>query len=174
MRTERAVKMPRIFGVLLLVLGVGLPAAAQPLGMAFGAFGGMGYDGGKPRWFGGALLEAGPHDGAQVQIGAALIRPSEGVILRLDTLMLVNFRLGAWVYLGGGIGVERLTTSEGTTMQFPLFAAAGLKTRPLSGVPWRFFVEGRASLPLPLLTPSAGPGERPIGFQFSAGALLSF
>ena len=160
----------------MLMLGPGRPETAQgePLGLAIGAFGGLGYDRGERLWLGGALLEAGPLEGIQVRLGASLAWPPDGTLLRLETLVLLNFRLGAWVYLGGGIGVDRLTTSEGATMRFPLFAAAGLKTRPDLRIPWRFFVEGRASVPLPLLTPSAGPGERPMGFQFSAGALLSF
>ncbi|GEM_PF-2886562 len=174
--SEGAIRRLWIVGALLLGVGLGFPARAQPLGMALGAFGGMGYDyeEGRPRWVGGGFVEAGPHDGVQVRIGAALIRPSDGVILRLETLMLANVHLGAWVFLGGGLGVDRAMGADGAEMRFPLFAAAGLKTRPLPGMPWRFFVEGRVSLPLPLLGPPSEPGERPLGIQFSAGALLSF
>lgn len=65
--------------------------------------------------------------------------------------------------------MDRLTTSGGTAMQFPLFAAAGLKTRPLPGVPWRFFAEGRVGTTLP-----QGANAHPLGVQFLASVLLRF
>lgn len=177
-KRRRTGQARRIAGTLLLALtlaltlGLGQTAQGEPLGLAIGAFGGLGYDRGERLWLGGLLLEAGPLEGVSIRLGASLVRPPDGTLLRLETLVLLNFRLGAWVYLGGGIGVDRLTMSEGATMRFPLLAAAGLKTRPDPRIPWRFFVEGRALVPLPLQPLSTG--ERPIGFQFSAGVLLSF
>ncbi len=86
--------------------------------------------------------------------------------------MMVNARMGAWVYFAGGLGVERQTFADGTpsVMSFPLVAAAGLRSRlVLMGVPWRFFVEGR------LWTPASPSLEtRPMGVELLAGVLLSF
>lgn len=153
-----------VIGLLLASLPVE-PVRGEPLGLALGAFGGLGYSPEGRVWLGGALLEAGPLEGAGVRLGAALLLPPEGTRLRMETLVLLNFRLGAWVFLGGGLAVERLATQT----QFPLFAAAGLKTRPLPGVPWRFFVEGRVGTTLPR---EADVG--PLGVQLLAGVLLSF
>lgn len=142
------------------------------MGLAVGALGGSGSDRGGRLWLGGLLLEAGPLEGVQIRLGASLVRSPDGMLLRLETWALWNFRLGAWVYGGGGIGVDRLTISEGAAipMRFPLLAAAGLKTRPDPRIPWRFFVEGRAWVLLPLLSVS----PRGLGTLLAAGVLLSF
>ena len=169
MNARRLVRILPLAVGLLLVSAPGGAAWGKPLGLALGAFGGLGYSPEGRVWLGGALLEAGPLEGAGVRLGVALLLPPEGTRLRLETSVLLNVRLGAWVFWGGGFAVERLSSDAGGRMRFPLFVAAGLKTHPLPGVPWRFFVEGRVGTSL-----SQGFGAHPLGVQFLAGVLLSF
>lgn len=135
--------------------------AAEPLNLHVGALTGL-QDG--RLWVIGPVVEAGPPDGAQVRVGATLSLLGETPLLQLETLVLFNFRLGAWVYLGGGVAVIRSSGPAGAFTTFPVLAAAGLRSRPAG--PWRFTVEGMLFLPLPL--------DQGFSTRASAGVLLSF
>jgi len=133
--------MRTVLIAIALLLACSGSAMGEGLDLAFGAYGAMSSPFGEPIWMAGLLLLAGPSEGLQARLGVGLAWPAEGALLQLETLVLLNLRLGAWVYLGGGIGVSRL--KAGTKVAFPLIAAAGLKTRKLPQTPWRFFVEGK-------------------------------
>jgi hypothetical protein len=135
--------------------------AAEPLNLHLGALTGL-QDG--RLWVIGTVAEAGPPDGAQVRVGATIGLLGEAPLLQLETLVLVNFRLGAWVYLGGGVAVIRSSGPSGGFASFPLLAAVGLRSRPAG--PWRFTVEGMLFVNLPL--------DRGFSTRASAGVLLSF
>jgi hypothetical protein len=160
--------MRTLLMVLALLLIHSWSAAAEPLGLAFGAYAAISSPLDEPIWMAGLLLAAGPSEGVQVRLGTALAWPDQGTLLHLETLVLFNFRLGAWVYLGGGIGLTHLITGEGTEMTFPVLAAAGLKTRPLAHMPWRFFVEGK------LLWHPIQQQDAQLDTQWGAGVLISF
>ena len=157
--------------VLLFALGLGLAmviiapgeARGEALMLHVGALGGL--QAGQT-WIFGPFALAGPADGFQVRIGAAFSVGSDASLMQLETVVLMNARLGARVYLGGGVGVSRQTDPQGVQMKFPLIAVGGLKTPPVGR--WRFFVEGALLVPLPLETGQQWPT------RFSAGVTLSF
>lgn len=163
MNEGRARNAQRVLGALLTAIALFSPMvrAAEPLDLHLGALTGL-QDGDV--WVIGAVAEAGPPDGAQVRLGATLGPFGGARLLQLETLVLVNFRLGAWVYLGGGLAVLRSAGMEGEFTGFPLLAAVGLRSRPAG--PWRFTVEGMLFIHLP-------PG-RGFSTRASAGVLLSF
>lgn len=166
MRTFNPVKAGAIFIALGLGMALAIPpneAHGEALMLHLGALGGL--QAGQT-WIFGPFALVGPADGLQVRIGAAFSVGSDASLMQLETVVLLNARLGAWVYLGGGVGVSRRTGPQGVQMQFPLLAVGGLKTPPVGR--WRFFAEGALLLPLPLETGQRWPT------RLSAGLILSF
>lgn len=138
--------------------------AQEPLLLALGAQAGMQNVSGKPVWIFGPIAEFGPAEGLQVRLAAELGVIGEASITQLETLVLLNLRLGARIYLGGGVAVAWVAGAlDPSRMQIPLLVLAGLKTRPVG--PWAFAVEGL------LLVPADFQG----GFttRFSAGLLFA-
>jgi len=140
---KRAKVFIAIAGALLVLQDLGAEAAEGPLLLAVGAQAGMQGALSEPKWLFGPYAAFGPEDGLQVKLGLGLGWPP-GSLTQLETLILLNFRAGARVYLGGGIGVTNLDGSA--DLQLGLLAAAGLKSLPLG--PWSFLVEGAALAPV--------------------------
>lgn len=147
--------------MMIIFQGLGAKAAEGPLLLSVGAQVGMEGVLSEPRWLFGPYAAFGPEDGLQVRLGLGLGWPV-GSLTQLETLILFNFRAGARVYLGGGIGATKLEDSA--DLQLGLLAAAGLKSLPLG--PWSFLVEGT------VLTPVLVGGG--ISLRLSVGVFVSF
>jgi hypothetical protein len=121
-------KLVCCLGLLILPL---YTSSAQPLLPNLGLQAGMQDIGGPRVWILGPIAEFGPADGLQIRLGAELGVLSSAGLAQLETLILLNTRLGARIYFGGGVGVAWVSgSSQPSSTQIPLLALIGLKTRP--------------------------------------------
>ena len=141
--------MKRIWLYLMIALVVftfTAEGAQEPLLLALGAQAGMQNVSGIPVWIFGPIGEFGPAEGLQVRLGAELGVTGEASITQLETLVLLNLRLGARIYFGGGVAVAWVAGAVNPSrMQIPVLLLVGLKTRPIG--PWTFSVEGLLLVP---------------------------
>jgi hypothetical protein len=116
-------------------------------------------------WTFGPYVEVGPEEGIQVRLALGLGGLEGAKLMQIETMILLNFRFGARIYLGGGVGIARITGPIiPAELRIPLLGLVGLRTRPLG--PWTFSVEGLLLAPLNL---SEG-----ISIRWASGVLFSF